>query len=96
MATNATSLKIPEQLKARVEAAADALGKSPHAFMLEAIEYGTARVESRKEFVGRALGARENFAKARTAYAADDVHKYMSERAQGKKAKKPSLKRWPK
>jgi predicted transcriptional regulator len=96
MAANATSLKIPEHLKARVEAIADALGKSPHAFMLEAIEDGTARAESRREFVQRALQARENFAKTRTGYAAEDVHRYMVERAQGRKPRKPSLKRWSK
>jgi predicted transcriptional regulator len=96
MATHATSLKIPEHLKARVEAAADAVGKSPHAFMLEAIEDGTARVESRREFVDRALRAREDFSNQRAGYAADEVHRYMTQRAQGKKPKKPSVKRWPK
>lgn len=96
MATNATSLKIPEQLKVRIEAAAEALGKSPHAFMLEVIEEGTARVESRREFVDRAIRARDNFAKHRTGYAAADVHRYIARLARGQKAKRPSLKRWPK
>ena len=80
----------------RPEAAAEAVGKSPHAFMLEAIEDGTARVESRREFVDRAVRARENFSKRRMGYAAADVHRYMTQLAQGIKAKKPSPKRWPK
>ena len=38
MPTIATSLKLPAELKARVDALAEAAGKSPHAFMVEAIE----------------------------------------------------------
>ena len=96
MATCATRLKIPKELKARVETAAEAIGQSPHAFMLDAIVDGTARIESRRGFVTRALAARARFAKSRMGYAADDVHRYMSRRAQGKKIKQPTLKHRPK
>jgi len=55
----ATSLKLPSDLKARVEALAEAAGQSPHAFMVEAIERETARAELFERFVTEALEAEE-------------------------------------
>ena len=91
MASNAANVEIPEHLRKRVEAAADAVGKSTQAFTLEAIEDATVRVESRNRFVDRALRAREDFFQQRAGYAADEVHRYMRQRAQGKNPKKPPI-----
>ena len=44
----ATTLKIAADLKRRVVAAAKAADKSPHAFMLEAIEHQTRLDEQRR------------------------------------------------
>ena len=52
---SSTTLKIPEELKRRVTEAAAAAGKSPHAFMVEAIDLQTQFAERRREFVGRRL-----------------------------------------
>jgi len=54
-----TTLKLPEKLKSRVTHAAKAAGKTPHAFMVEAIELQTALSERRREFLDDALAARE-------------------------------------
>ena len=42
------TLKIPEALKARIADAAGQAGKSPHAFMVEALEAETRRAEMRR------------------------------------------------
>jgi predicted transcriptional regulator len=54
----ATTLKIAADLKRRVIAAAKAADKSPHAFMLEAIEHQTRLDEQRRAFVAEAKAAR--------------------------------------
>lgn len=53
-----TTLKIAADLKRRVVAAAKAADKSPHAFMLEAIERQTRLDEQRRAFVADAVAAR--------------------------------------
>ena len=54
-----TTLKLPDELKARIAAAADSAGKSPHAFMVAALEAETRRAELRRDFVNSALKAEQ-------------------------------------
>ena len=62
----ATTLKIAADLKRRVVAAAKAADKSPHAFMLEAIEHQTRLDEQRRAFVADAVAARSEALQAAT------------------------------
>ena len=55
-----TTLKLPDQLKDRIADVVDGTGKTPHAFMVEAIEQQTRLAEQRKSFVADALKAREH------------------------------------
>jgi predicted transcriptional regulator len=79
----------------RVASVVKGTDKSPHAFMVEAIEEQTALAEKRKAFVASALAARRNFIRTGKAYAFEDVKKYFTTtRIAGKPARKPRLKRW--
>ena len=91
-----TTLKLSPALKARVASVVDGTGKSPHAFMVQAIEEETRRAELRKQFVADALTAREDFRRTGNAYALEDVRSYYAARAAGKPARRPRLKRWRK
>ncbi len=91
-----TSLKLPDQLKSRVHAAAASTGKSAHAFMLDAIEEQTRAAELRADFVAEALAADAEMASSGIGYPADAVHRYIDALAQGKKAKRPPAKSWRK
>ena len=91
-----TTLKLSPALKARVASVVDGTGKSPHAFMVQAIEEETRRAELRKQFVADALTAREDFRRTGKAYALEDVRSYYAARAAGKPARRPRLKRWRK
>jgi len=82
----ATTLKIDADLKRRVVAAAKAADKSPHAFMLEAIEHQTRLDEERRAFVADAVGARAEALKSGQGYAASDVHRYLAARVRGHQA----------
>lgn len=90
----AVTLKIPPQLKQRVASVVEGTDKSPHAFMVEAIEQQTALAEKRKSFIADALAAREEFRRTGKAYAFEDVMRYYKARAAGKPARRPRLKRW--
>lgn len=90
----AVTLKLPPELKDRVASVVEGTDKSPHAFMVEAIEQQTSLAEKRKSFVASALAARRNFMRTGKAYAFEDVRKYFAARIAGKPARKPRLKRW--
>jgi predicted transcriptional regulator len=92
----ATTLKISGDLKRRVVAAAKAADKSPHAFMLEAIEHQTRLDEERRAFVADALAARSEALKSGEGYAAADVHRYVAARARGRQAARPKIRTWRK
>ena len=90
----ATSIKLPPRLKARVASAAKKAGKSPHAFMLEAIEQGTTSAERRQRFVADALAAEVETRGTGQGFAADEVFRYLEARARGGKPRRPRAKPW--
>lgn len=89
-----TTLKLPPELKERIASVVDGTGKSPHAFMVEAIEQQTRLAEQRRSFIADALKAREHAMRTSKAYALDDVKRYFTARLSGKPARRPRLKRW--
>lgn len=90
MATT-TTLKLPDSLKKRIAPLADSAGKTPHAWMVEAIETQATLAEKRKAFVAAALAAEEEVKRTGLVYRAADVHRYIRARAAGKKAPRPRL-----
>lgn len=91
--TASTTLKLPDALKSRIASIAEAEGKSPHAFMVEAIQAQTELAERRREFVESALLARQEVAEYGLTYDADQVFSYLRDRLEGKQAKRPSSSR---
>jgi len=87
--TTATTLKLPDELKERVAHAASAAGKSPHAFMIEAIELQTELAERRRAFVKSALVAEQEVAQYGLVYDGDEVLSYLKARVEGRKAARP-------
>ena len=90
----ATTLKLSAELKERIKALTDGTGRSPHAFMVEAIEQQTELAERRRAFVADALKARRHVLATGKAYAFEDVKAYYAAVAAGKPAKRPRLRRW--
>jgi predicted transcriptional regulator len=85
----ATTLKLPETLKARIAPLAEATGKSPHAWMIEALEERVGQSEAYAAFVAEALEAEREMLETGEAYDADDVFTYFREKAAGRPAKFP-------
>ncbi len=84
-----TTIRIDDELKARVTLAAERAGKTTHGFILEAI---CRTVEDAELEDGFHQLADERWQKAQAngkAIAAEDMHAYLVARAQGKPAKRP-------
>ena len=88
MATT-TTLKLPESLKKRIAPLAESAGKTPHAWMVEALETHAALAEKRKAFIADALAAEQEVERNGKVYAFEDVRRYMRELAQGRKVRRP-------
>ena len=84
-----TTLKLPEELKERIAAAAADAGKSPHAFMVEALAAQTALAERRRVFVAAAHAAAQEVAQYGLVYDADEVFGYLQDKLKGKRARRP-------
>jgi predicted transcriptional regulator len=90
----ATSLKLPDDLKKRIQALVTGTDQTAHAFMVEAIARATERAELRRRFGEEARQAEEETVASGKAYDADEVFSYLKARATGKKARRPRAKVW--
>ena len=72
MATS-TTIKIPEKLKSRINSLAKAAGKTPHAFMLDALESQADLAEQRKKFIAVAHSAEQQVAAYGLVHDADQL-----------------------
>ena len=84
-----TTLKLPDDLKARIAIAAEQTGKTPHAFMVEALQMQTELAERRREFVQSAVLAEQEVAQYGLVYDADEVFSYLRDRLAGRPAQDP-------
>jgi predicted transcriptional regulator len=90
----ATSLKLPDDLKKRIQALVSGTGQTPHSFMVEAIARETERAELRRRFGEEARESEEEALASGKAYDAGEVFAYLKARAAGKKTKRPRPKAW--
>ena len=96
MATSATSLKVPRELKARIDELSKRAGESAHAFMLRALEGHVEAVERYHAFIEDGLRADEAMQRSGLGYAAGDVHAYLEAKIRGRAAKRPNPVQWRK
>jgi predicted transcriptional regulator len=84
-----TTLKLSEDLKARITPLAEAEGKAPHAWMVDALEAQATLAEMREAFIADAEASAAELDAGGALYAAEDVHAYISARASGKSVRRP-------
>lgn len=87
--TSTTTLKLPDPLKARIAPLAAKSGKTPHAWMIDALEAQAALAEMREAFILEAEASAAEIDAGGPLYAAEDVHAYIVARAAGKMASRP-------
>jgi predicted transcriptional regulator len=91
-----TLLKLPDELKQRAIDAAQALGISPHAFMVDAIRQAVYAVEQRAAFIVQARDARAEMLAEGQGHATDDVRTYLRSRLTDPAAARPAKTPWRK
>jgi len=84
-----TTLKLSDDLKARIAALADAEGKTPHAYMVEALQQTAERAERRREWIAEGEQRWRDYERNGIAYAMEDVEPYILGIAAGKKPPRP-------
>jgi predicted transcriptional regulator len=84
-----TSIKLPEELKARIQRLAELSHRSPHSVMVEALEREISREERMLEFVHEAMRSDNDIEEGGHVYSADDVHTWLKRLAQGVATERP-------
>lgn len=84
-----TTLKVPDELRTRLAAHAEAEGKTPHAYMLEALREKVDRADRRREYLGAGAASLREYERTGVAYAMEDVEQYILGIAAGKKPSRP-------
>ena len=84
-----TTLKVPDELRARLAAQAEAEGKTPHAYMLEALREKADRADRRREYLAAGEASMREYERTGIAYAMEDVEQYILGIAAGKKPGRP-------
>ncbi len=84
-----TSLKLPDALKERISKIAEATGKTPHAFMVDAIATEAERTEEYQAFLARGEASLKRYQETGIAYAAEDVHNYIRAKLRGENPDEP-------
>jgi predicted transcriptional regulator len=84
-----TTIRLPEELKAQVTAAAARSGTTAHAFILEAIAEKTANEERRAEFDTQAEERYAQVVASGMTIPWRDMRAYLRERVVGKPGKQP-------
>lgn len=90
----ATSLKLPEDLKRRIDRLASAANKTPHAFMVEALAREAERSELRARFADDAARSEEEVLSSGKAYELGAVFDYLTARVSSTKARRPRARAW--
>jgi predicted transcriptional regulator len=90
----ATSLKLPEDLKRRIERLASASNKTPHAFMVEALLREAERSELRARFANEAARSEEEALSSGKAFELAAAFDNLTARASGAKALRPKARAW--
>jgi len=83
------SVKLDEQSRAKVQAAASQRGVTPHAFMVQAIESAVARSQEDDAFVARALLARQHLLQTGLAVDGQAMAAYLKNKVRGSVSQRP-------
>ena len=88
-----TTIRLEEDLKARVAAAAEHAGKTAHAFILEAIESTVEQAELDAEFRRLADQRWAGIVANGKTVSLDDATAYLQARARGERPRRPAARK---
>jgi predicted transcriptional regulator len=88
-----TTIRLTDELKARVARAAQAAGTTAHGFIVEAIADKAAMMEQRADFHTQAQERFDTMGKTGKAIPWSDVRSYLQQRAEGLSPARPRARR---
>jgi predicted transcriptional regulator len=88
-----TTIRLPDDLKARVAAAAERAGTTAHGFILNAISEKIAQDERRSDFHGLAEKRYAALVASGKSISWDEMRRYLEDRAAGKNVGRPAAKK---
>ncbi len=88
-----TTIRLPEELKARVAKAAKAAGTTPHGFILEAIAEKAELAERRADFHAQADQRWAEFLETGESVPWEEARRYFKARVAGKEVERPALRK---
>jgi predicted transcriptional regulator len=91
-----TTIRLPDELKARVAQAAQKAGTTSHSFIVQAIADKTELVERRSGFHAEAEQRLANLTASGKTLGWPEVRRYLEARAAGKAAARPKARKFPK
>lgn len=89
-----TTIRLPDELKARIAAAAERNGVSAHGFILEALAEKTEQEERRAEFLATARKRHEDILAGAKTVPWNEVRQYLRDRIAGKKVPRPRARKF--
>jgi len=84
-----TTIRLPEELKSRIETRAAARGATAHAFMLEAIAEAADRLELEQDFAAEAERRLQDMQRTGEYLTVDDLRAYAMALARGESPARP-------
>ena len=90
----ATSLKLPEELKRRIERLAGAANKTPHTLMVKTLSQEADRAEIRERFAKDAAVSESETLQSGKAVPLGTAFDYLEARAAGKGVRRPRARTW--
>lgn len=88
-----TTIRLPEDLKARVAAAAERLGTTAHGFIIEAIIEKAEHEEAQSRFDGVAEDRYARIQASGETIPWEEMRRYLQDRTAGKAVKRPSARK---
>lgn len=88
-----TTIRLPEELKARIAAAAKRAGTTAHSFILEAIAEKAEQEERRADFNQVAEERYARIVASGKAIPWNEMRGYLEDRLTGRKAKRPAARK---
>ncbi len=85
-----TTIRLPDELKARIAAAAERAGKTPHALILEAIAEKAEEAERRSDFHAVAEQRFAAIAASGKSIPWTEMRRYLQARVAGKRPRRPA------
>ena len=84
-----TTIRLPPELRARLQVLSEQTGRSAHSLIVEAVERHADYEEQLQAMVREAIAADARIEETGEVYRAEDVHAWMQRLAKGSRAARP-------